>query len=311
MMRQAMIVCIAAMLSAGYAVAQTGAQTGEGQAVVTVLPRQHNELAPNISMQDLNIKVNGKESSVAGWAPFRAPDDRLELVILIQSPARNIGRQFDELGHFIQGLDPHTKAAIAYMDHGNATLAAPLSADHAQVAKELQLAVGSSTSPYFCLSDLAKNWPSQERGVRHEVLMVTDGVDPYNPRNDLDDTYVLAAVNDAVRAGLVVYSIYWNGRGDTDPSAGGAANAGLSLLSTVTQATGGTSYGVGMSNPVSFQPYLDDLALRLENQYRLSFSARLDRKPAVENLSLKLSGFAAQVDAPGQVFVDHAGAAAE
>jgi len=311
MKRQAMIVCIAAMLSAGCAVAQSGVQSGEGQAVVTVLPRQHSELAPNISMQDLNIKVNGKESSVTGWTPFRAPDDRLELVILIQSPARNLGRQFDELGHFIQGLDPQTKAAIAYMDHGHAAFAAPLTADHAQVVKELQLAVGSSASPYFCLSDLAKNWPSQERGVRREVLMVTDGVDPYNPRNDLDDTYVQAAINDAVRAGLVVYSIYWNGRGDADPTAGGSANASLSLLSTVTQATGGTSYGVGMSNPVSFQPYLDDLARRLENQYRLSFSARLDRKPAVENLSLKLSGFAAQVDAPGQVFIESAGAAAE
>jgi hypothetical protein len=87
-----------------------------------------------------------------------------------------------------------------------------------------------------------------------------------------------------------------------------SSNAGQSLLVQVSQATGGRSYGIAMGNPVSFQPYLDDLALRLQNQYELSFNAPLDRKPAIESLKLKVNGFAAEVDSPQEVFVVHAGA---
>ena len=53
------------------------------------------------------------------------------------------------------------------------------------------------------------------------------------------------------------------------------------------------------------------MALRLQNQYELSFDAPLDRKPTIEALKLKVNGFAAEVDSPQQVYVHHAGAAAE
>jgi hypothetical protein len=277
--------------------------------VVTIFAK-HSELAPNISQQDVSVKVNGKESSVTGWAPLRGADDGLELVVLIDGGARNLGRQFDEIRHFVQGLGPHTKVAVGYMENGRAVLAGPLSADHAQVVGELHLPAGPSSSPYFSLSDLAQHWPSQARGVRREVVLLTDGIDPYNQHYDPEDMYVQAAINDSVRAGLVVYTIYWqnrnNGGGDSMVSVGGQ-----SLMAEVTQATGGNSYGSGMSNAVSFQPFFEDLARRLENQYELSFSARLDRKPAIESLKLKVGGLAVEVDAPQQVFVDRAGAAAE
>jgi hypothetical protein len=66
-----------------------------------------------------------------------------------------------------------------------------------------------------------------------------------------------------------------------------------------------------MGNPVSFQPFFDDLARRLDNQYELDFTARLDKKPAVENMKLKVAGLSLEVTAPQQVFVDRAGAGAE
>jgi hypothetical protein len=257
----------------------------------------------------LGVKVNGKDSIITGWTPLRGADDKLELVVLIDSTAQNLGRQFDEIKHFVEGLPPNTQVGIGYMENGRAVLAGPLSSDHALVLKNLHLPSGPSASPYFCLSDLAKNWPSTERKARREVVMVTDGIDPYNRRFDPEDSYVQAAVNDSVRAGLVVYTLYWNGRNSADASANGLANGGQSLLIQVSQATGGRSYGVDMGNPVSFQPYLDDLALRLQNQYELSFDAPLDRKPAIESLKLKVNALAAEVDSPQEVFVVHAGAA--
>jgi hypothetical protein len=285
--------------------------TGQGRAVVTVLAKQHGELPANISQKDVSIKVNGRPALVTSWAPLHGPDAKLELVILIDSSARNsLGSQFGDIEHFVNGLPPSTKAAIAYMRNGNAVFAGPLTSDHAQVLRGLHLpggASGTSASPYFCLSALAKSWPSGDRGTRRAVVMVTDGVDSYEPKIDLEDPYVQAAIADSLRAGLVVYSIYWQNQGVTPSSY--FENAGQSLLNEVTDATGGRNLWTGIGNPVSLQPLFVELAGRLDNQYELGFSARLDGKPAIEALKLKVEGLAVEVTAPKQVFVDRAGAA--
>jgi len=130
--------------------------------------------------------------------------------------------------------------------------------------------------------------------------MITDGVDYYNPRYDPEDPYMQAAVTDSVRAGLVVYSIYWRNQGRFDRT-GYATDAGQNLLLNVTQATGGNSYWQGYGNPVSFQPYFKDLDRRLQNQYEVSFTSPLKGKPEVQTMKLKTNG--GKVDAPQQVLV--------
>jgi hypothetical protein len=296
---------VAVVLPMAVQVLAQGAQGGQGRAVVTIFAK-HNEVAPTVTQQDVSVKVNGKDSAVTSWAPFKGADDRLELILLIDGNARNLGRQFDEIAHFIQGLGPGAKAAFGTMQNGNAVLAGPLSADHKQVVSELHLPIGASTGPYFSLSDLAKRWPSNDPRARREVVLFSDGVDPSNRRFDPDDPYVQAAIDDSVHAGLVVYTIYWrSGPGGDSNSL--VANGGQSLMSEVADATGGHNYQLGTDNPVTFQPFFDDLLRRFANQYALEFSARPDRKPAVETLKLKVEGLGLQVTAPQQVFVSASG----
>jgi hypothetical protein len=286
---------------------------GAGQAIVTVLPKHAGEISPNVSEQDLqSVKVNGKQVKVTSWVPLRDPQNGVELVILIDSSARSsLGRQTQDIEQFVGSLPPNIKAGIAYMQNGHASFSGPLTTDHAEILRALHLPVGgpgSSGSPYFCLSDLARNWPSRDRSSRHEVLMVTDGVDTFQRRLDLDDPYVRAAITDSVRAGLVVFSIYWKSQGAADNNSL-ESGAGQSLLSEVSQATGGASFWQGSGNPVSFQPYFDELTRRLHNQYELGFSAPIGGKPEVESFKLKLSVPGSEVDAPQQVLVVPAGAA--
>jgi hypothetical protein len=314
MMNRKMAICMtaAALLLAAQAFSQGRDNTGQGRAVVTVLAKQHGEPPASVSQQDVSIKVNGKPSVVASWAPLRGPDARLELVILIDSSSRtSLGSQYSDIEHFVNGLPPNAKVGIAYMLNGSAVFAGPLSADHAQALRALHLpggSPGSSASPYFCLSELAKHWPSGDRGARREVVMVTDGVDNYERRFDPDDPYVEAAIKDSVRAGLVVYSIYWLNQNLAD-STMYANNTGQSLLSELTEATGGKNFWVGIGNPVSLQPFFEELARRLGNQYELGFTTRLGGKPEIESLKLKAGGPAVEVSAPKQVFVDRTGAA--
>jgi hypothetical protein len=292
----------AALLAAPLLVSAQGEKdAGHGRAVVTIFSK-HNEVAPEIAEKDVSLKVNGKDSTITNWAPFKPADENLELIILIDDNARNLGRQFEEIKQFVQGQGPKTKIAVGYMENGNTNMAGPLTANRAQAIAEVHLPAGPLSNPYFSLSDMAKRWPSQDPKARREVVMFTDGVDPNNPRFDPEDPYVLAAIKDAVQAHLVVYTIYWRSRqlgGEGSP----IANGGQSLLSELADATGGNNYWTGTDNPVTFQPYFKDLMRRFASQYDLTFTTRLDKKPTVDELKLKVEGLSLQVTAPKQVFV--------
>jgi len=304
--RMAILMLAGGLLLAAPAFAQGDKAMGQGRAVVTILPKGHGELTASISQQDLNLKVNGKPAVVTRWRSLRGPDDRLELVLLIDSSARNsLGSQFSDIEHFVNGLPPNTKAAIAYMRNGQALFAGPLSTDRGQVLRALHLpggSAGSSASPYFCLSDLAKHWPSTDHSARREVVLISDGVDNYGERLDLNDTYVNAAIEDAIRAGLVVYAIYWPDRGSSEKSDSESFD-GQNLLSQVTQATGGNGYWMGEAKPVSLSQYFDDILWRLKNQYKLSFHSLLKGKPQIQSIQLKVNNPAIEVGTPQRVFV--------
>lgn len=281
-------------------------QQGQGRAVVTILPSQKNGNVGQIASQNLKLKVNGKESAVTGFDSLQETNSPVELVLLLDSGARtSLGTQFSDIEKFVGEMPPNTRMAIAYMVNGRADFASPLSSSAADVLKGLHLSTGipgSNASPYFCLSDLAKNWPSHDRTARREVLMITDGVDNYDRHYDPEDPYVDSAINDSVRAGLVVYSIYWKDMGRFN-SGWYETNAGQNLLLMVTQATGGNSYWEGIGNPVSLQPYFQDLRRRLNNQYEVSFTAPSNGKPEIESMKVDLHVPSAKVDAPQRVLV--------
>jgi hypothetical protein len=77
----------------------------------------------------------------------------------------------------------------------------------------------------------------------------------------------------------------------------------------VAQATGGKSFWQGFGNPVSLQPYFEELTRRFRNQYELGFVSPLNGKPEVETFKLKLSAPGEEVTAPQQVLVVPAGPA--
>ena len=108
-----------------------------------------------------------------------------------------------------------------------------------------------SASPYFCLSEFAKNWPGTPVEARRNpealdamgpaaagtrkarfVLMITNGVDPYNGSTSIlnqDSPYVATAVRDAQRAGAAVYSILLYGMPDSAADAGTSVDRAILL----------------------------------------------------------------------------------
>jgi hypothetical protein len=290
------------------AFSQSEFNEGQGKAVVTVLPQKKGAAPPSIPKDQLTLKLDGKAADITTWHHLTESDAPVQLVVLIDNGARGaLGIQLGDISQFLKSLPPSAEAAVAYMENGRANLAGPLSKDHAAVARQLHMPTGPagiSGSPYFCLSDLAHHWPSHDRSARRVVVMITDGVDNYELRYDPGDPYLQAAIHDAVRSRISVYSIYWRSGGEFDRS-WYAANDGQNLLAQLTGDTGGFSYWQGVGNPVSLQPYFKDLDRRLQNQFGLSFTAPLHNGPGVEDLSLHANGTSASLVAPRRVYVGH------
>lgn len=308
---QCVAMAVALLLSASpWTVAQNEGQ-GQGMATVTVLPGNGNVVGASVPQDAVHVEVDGHNASVNRWQSTKGTGAPVELVLMIDDGARaSLGRELGDIRRFLETLPPNVKATVAYMEYGNATLSGPLTADHAKAAAELHLPVGApgmNASPYFCLSDLAKHWPSKDASARREVIMITDGVDYYEMQYDPDDPHVQAAIHDAVRSNLVVYSIYWK---DAGAAAQGwyETNAGQNLLSQVTAGTGGYSYWMGYGNPVSLTPYFDEFKQRLENQYELGFVAPLHGKSQVASLKVKTTARDLKITAPQQTYLVPAGA---
>ena len=212
---------------------------------------------------------------------MRGDQANLELYIAIDDGEdSDLGLQFNSLKDFINRQPGTTQVGLAYLRNGSANIVAPMTADHAQVAKALRLPFGQpgiSASPYMGVSDLVKKWPAAE--ARREVLLITSGIDPWSPP-DPQNPYLQKAIADAQRGGILVHSIYYAEAGHPGHSYR-SVNWGQNYLSELGDETGGEAYWQGFSSPVSFDPYLKDLAQRLQNQYLLTL-AKEEIKPGLE-----------------------------
>ncbi len=295
---------LAWLMAAFPLLAQNGVQT---QTVVTVMPKSGDQIL-TIPENEVQANVAGKNARITNWTALRGEQSGLQIVVLIDGSARSgLSLQYKDLQSFVKTLPEGAQVGVAYMQNGRAVMAQNITPDHNLAASAFRLTTGipgGSASPYFCLSDLVKNWPSGNTTTdRREVLMITDGVDLYYGRSyDPNDPYVQAAISDAQKAGIIVHSIFYRDTGRFDNSQWTEAGAQNYLL-LVSQGTGGRAYWQGFGNPVSFAPFLDDLSTRLKNQYELGILAKPGNKPQLQTLKVKVSTPATKVDAPQKILV--------
>ena len=248
--------------------------------LVVTAEARHGSDVPEISQRDVMVYEGHDRDEVTSWIPAKGDHADLELFILLDDGSGiNLSTQLESLRKFIMAQPASTKVGVAYMQDGTARVQQSPTSDHALAAKALRLPLGIggvNGSPYFSLSDLVKRWP--ESSARREVFMATDGIDRYYGTGDLQDPYLDAAIDDALRAGIVVYAVYTPGAGHFGHSSW-QSYWGQIYLSRVAEETGGESYYIGFTGgPVAFDPYLEDMEKHLNNQYLLTFNAKPQKK---------------------------------
>ncbi len=292
-------------LSLGLVVPASLAQeTPTAHAVVTAITPA-KEGSTTIPKSSITAFVGGKRQDVSSWIPLRGSRAGLQLVFLLDDASRtSISLQFGDIRKFIEALPPTTEIAIGYMRNGTTDIVQNFTTDHAAAAKTLRVPLGMNSingSPYFCIQDLLRRWPPGDPNLRREIVMVTDGVDRYTGvRYDPENPYVKNATDDAQKAGVLIYSIYYTGVGRIDQT-GYGQDSGQNYLIQFSRDTGGESYYMGYGNPVSFAPFLDDIQRKLQNQYELSLA--VTPKKGLEPLKVKTNAPKTKLEAPSQVLI--------
>jgi len=296
-----MVVLISAV---GMVHAQQPSDQAPAHMLVTVEPK-HGSDVPTINRNEVMVYEGHDRDQVVDWTPAQGDHAALELFILLDdSSSESLGNQLNDLRTFINEQPATTLVGVAYMQDGIARIVQNPTNNHDQAAKSLRLPMGiagANASPYFSLTDLVKRWPAST--ARHEVLMVTDGIDRYYGSGDIDDPYLQSAIDDATKAGIQVSAIY-------NPGAGHFAHSywqsywGQIYLSELAERTGGEAYYIGFTGaPVAFSPYLKDLEQRLQHQYILAFIPKPQKKSGWQKVRLTTEVPKVDLVSAGRVYV--------
>ena len=263
---------------------------------------------PTINPEDVVVKQGKERLPVTEWVTAR--DDRagFDLFILIDDASSpSLGLHLDDLRTFVSAQPSTTAIGVGYMRNATVQIVQDFTTNHEAAAKAIRLPFGNPGaygSPYLSVIDLLNRWPENQN--RHEVLMVTDGIDRarsgpgwrgLSPNPDVD-----SASEVAMRTGTIIHTIYAPGTGRLSRNYWEATNGQMNMA-RLADITGGESYYLGLQSPVSFKPYLDDLQRVLDNRYWLSFSVKPGTKAGLQYVSLSTEVAGVEFSAPDAVWV--------
>jgi hypothetical protein len=306
---------LGAVLSLSLAPALSAHAQLEGPVPTQVLVNVDAKSTPPADASALTVLVNDHKEPLTSWQPVVPAN--VQVAVLIDSGLReSVGRELDNLRGFVGNLPAGIEVLVGFMQYGHVVSDQPFTTDHALAASSFRLPEGMpgmSASPYLCVSDFVKHWPgagqssssggpggSSQHKARF-VLMITNGVDPYNGSTSVlnqDSPYVSNAVSDAQRAGVAVYALYF---GDAGIRGGSADNSGQSYLSQIAQGTGGVSLWEGIGNPVSMTPFLNRFQSALAETYVATFSAPAGRNPERDMVRVKFIAPKTKLHSPEEV----------
>ncbi|HEY4382470.1 MAG TPA: hypothetical protein VGN01_19130 [Acidobacteriaceae bacterium] len=284
----------------------------EGPVPTQVLVNVDPKSTPPANASDVIVQVNDHKEPLTAWKQV-VPANAQVAVVMDDGLRQSVGREVENLRKFIRTLPPGVEVMVGFMEYGHVTADLPFTTDHDAAAATLHIpqgVAGMSASPYLCLSDFVKHWPSSNAASsavslgatsQHKarfILMLSNGVDPYNGSTSVmnqGSPYVDAAVKDAQRAGVAVYAIYF---GDAGIRGESADNSGQSYLAQLTQGTGGTNFWQGTGNPVSMAPYLDQFQHAVAETYVATFVAPAVKDPQRDMVRLKFSAAKTKLHAP-------------
>jgi len=258
-----------------------GASSPEGVTLTVTAVAKRNAGASAVGRNDVEYFLDKERTQIADWRR----GEKLYLAVLIDDSLNaTVANQWNDLRDFFNAQPDTTYIGVFYARNGSAVPAQEFTNDHALAARALRLPVGleAATSPYYALQDLMKRWPATPD--RRSILLLSSGID-YFHGNYPTSPDLQATIERAQKENVNVWSIYYPDAGRRGRASFLAFRAQADLTQLADE-TGAKSYYLATSTPVTFKPYLDELATRLANQYLLTFQGNGGAKGRFERVRL-------------------------
>jgi len=252
----------------------TAETTGSAQLLVTVEPSK-KATSTELKQGDVMIRQDHDRVPVTALTPLRGQP--LELYIAIdQAVGPVFNTKIADLQKFINSLPANVSVGIVNLQDGTVSIKQKPTTDHAAAARAIALPLpGLGVSPFESIVDLLKQWP--ESNQRREIVLLSPAIEPFGPQDQFQNPFVDQAIAAVQRAGVPVFAIYTPAMGHWGHTFW-RETWGESYLSQLADESGGDGYNMTAINPVSYSPYLSDIATKLQNQYRVVFTPKPQNK---------------------------------
>jgi VWFA-related protein len=233
--------------------------------------RAKRELEP---IGNITVREDGEAQEVLSIRGIGASP--LTVAVLIQdgvvpSVSSDIGRIAD----FVRRLPRGSRVLVGYIRSGSLQVRQKFTGDLERAASALRppvpFASASSSNTYLEIIEGLRRFDSQPTG-RRAMLVVADGLDTSQGFEIAPQSLNLErSIREAQRRSVAIYSFYaptvTSAAGNNQLLVGNAQGS----LERLSEETGGRAFFQGTSAPVSFEPFLHDLATSLTRQFAVTY----------------------------------------
>jgi VWFA-related protein len=254
---------------------------------IPITVRQRGTKGVQQELQNIGILTVREDNEEQRILSIRAmgTETPLSVAVLIQDDVvSSISNEIQAIKDFITRLPKGSRVMVAYIKSGSLEVRQKFTADLEGAAAKLRVPLGSASAapynPYVEIVEGLHRFEALPKG-RRAMLVVSDGLDvsrgldSSSPTDSIDLEH---AIKEAQRDSVAVYSFY-------APSVALASTGNLRLTSNAQSSlqrladeTGGHAFFQGLGTPVSFDPFLKELAGTFTRQIALTYLSTHPKK---------------------------------
>lgn len=232
-----------------------------------------------------NLKVleDGDEQRVLSIRSYA--NSPISLAILVQDGiVSSINYDILKLGDFVRRLPRGSRVLVGYMRGGSVEIRQKFTTDLNRAAGALRVPVNFASagpaSPYQNIIEALRRYEPLPAG-RRAMIVISDGVDHLRATSATDILNSIdleRAVREAQNKGVAIYSIYAPSSTTAGLGSTFFAAASQGALQRLSSDTGGRAYFQGTGAPVSIDPFIRDISLRLTGQLAVTYLSTHNQK---------------------------------
>ncbi|MDT5121823.1 MAG: hypothetical protein QOC96_1305 [Acidobacteriota bacterium] len=247
---------------------------------IPITVRRRGARGPQRELQNIGILTVREDNEEQRILSIRAlgTDTPLSVAVLIQDDVvSSIDNEIKALKDFIIRLPKGSRVMVGYIKAGSLEVRQKFTADLEGAASKLRIPIGSASAapynPYVEIVEGLRRFEAMPKG-RRAMLVVSDGLDTSHGLDSSSPTQSIdleRAIQEAQREAVAVYSFYAPSVALASVNNQRLVDNGQGSLQRLADETAGQAFFQGTGTPVSFDPFLRELAGTFTRQIALTY----------------------------------------